>query len=292
MSYSVSLRAALVVGLVTAQLVTVGDARAQEDEKELGWFNTSELSFVLTAGNAQSNTFGLANILERVWPTSALRFGFGGIRSESSITTRTAVGPAATDFQVTEDKNTQKTAENYYARGRYDYDVSSKMFVYGGAGWDRNEFAGIENRYAFAAGLGNAWFDSDVSRFRTDYAITYTIQDDVVEIPGADDKFVGARISYTYLRALTGTTQFQSDLILDENLEETEDFRGNLVNSIAVAISQALALKTSLSLLYDNQPSLVAVPRELADGTSTGENVNIALDELDSIFTVAVVVKI
>ena len=51
-----------------------------------------------------------------------------------------------------------------------------------------------------------------------------------------------------------------------------------------MAISERLALKTSFQLLFDNEPSLVAVP--LGDG-----EVFTPLDKTDSIFTVAVVVN-
>lgn len=273
------------------QLAATEGLRAQE-ERELGWFNTTELSFVLTAGNAETSTFGLNNTLERRWAQSTVRLGVGAIRTESTIITRSAVGDTPADFRVVEDESSEVTAENYYARGRYDRELSSRVFLYGGAGWERNEFAGIQNRYSVVAGLGNTWFENDVSRLATDYGITYTIQDDIVEVPGADDSFVGARFSYAYRRALTGTTDYTSELVLDENLEETEDFRGAFVNSLAVSISQRLALKTSLSLLYDNLPSLESIPLERADGTPVGENVAVELEELDTLLTLALVVTI
>jgi len=282
------LLAAVASGL---QLAGTDQLRAQE-ERELGWFNTTELSFVLTAGNAETSTFGLNNTLERRWERSTLKLAVGAIRTESTIITRSAVGDTPDDFRVVEEESSETTAESYFARGRYDHELSSRVFVYGGAGWERNEFAGVKNRYSVVAGLGNTWFETDVSSLSTDYGITYTIQDDLVEVPGADDSFVGARLSYEYKRALTGTTDYGSELVLDENLEETDDFRANFINSLAVSISQQLALKTSLSLLYDNLPSLVSIPLQRTDGTPVGENVAVELDELDTIFTVALVVTI
>lgn len=264
-------------------------AQAQED-KPLGWFDKAELTFVLTAGNAESSTFGLKNTLERIWERSSLRFEGGAIRTESSLTTRTATGPAVDNFQIVETKRSDVTAESYFLRGRYDRDVTARLFVFGGAGWDRNTFAGIDNRYSFVAGAGNRWIDTERARLRTDYGLTYTIQDDVVNDPSTADEFAGWRLSYDYRRVLTATTEFLSALIVDGNLDNTKDVRGDLVNSIAVSISQRLALKTSLQLLYDNQPSLVAVPLEFPVGSPTGDTVLTELDELDSILTVALVV--
>ena len=51
----------------------------------------------------------------------------------------------------------EKTAENYYLRGRYDRNITERFFWYGGVGWDRNEFAGIKNRMTVFGGVGNLW---------------------------------------------------------------------------------------------------------------------------------------
>lgn len=259
-----------------------GEAAGQ-DEPPLGWKDAAEFTFVLTAGNASSSTLGFKNAADYFWPNASFNLSFGGIRTESGITTRTATGTPSS-FTVSEDTETKTTAENYYLKSRYDRKLSDAAFLYGGAGWDRNTFAGIQNRYGFVAGAGRAWFNEDTRRFKTDLGLTYTIQDDVVENPDSDDSFAGLRASYDYFRKLTETTDFASVLVVDENLSQTEDMRADWINSISVAMSDRLALKTSLQLLFDNEPSLVGVP--------LGEDeVLTPLDKTDSIFTVAVVVN-
>jgi hypothetical protein len=53
---------------------------------------------------------------------------------------------------------------------------------------------------------------------------------------------------------------FTSNLIVDENLQNTDDLRANWQNSLAASISQKLQLKVGLVLAYDNAPALVDVP--------------------------------
>jgi putative salt-induced outer membrane protein YdiY len=260
--------------------------QGQEDEKELGWFYTAEVSFLFTGGNAEANTFGLGAGLRKVWESSEFRFNAGGLRSESSTTTRTAVG-TTTDFQVNEQSDSKLTAENYYARGRYDYAFSGAFFAYGGAGWERNTFAGFDNRTSFAGGLGNIWVEKERTRFRTDYGVTYTIQDDVAS--SGSDTFAGARFSWDYWQRLTESTNFISMLIVDENLNDTDDLRGDLTNALSVAISDNLAFRTSLQLLWDNQPSLAGVLLEQPLGTPTGDTIFVELDKLDTVLSVALV---
>ena len=52
---------------------------------------------------------------------------------------------------------------------------------------------------------------------------------------------------------------FTSNLIVDENIQDTDDLRFNWQNGLAVAMNQRLALKVGVGLAYDNQPQLVEV---------------------------------
>ena len=76
---------------------------------------------------------------------------------------------------------------------------------------------------------------------------------------------------------------------MDENLNDTDDLRGDFTNALSVAINDHLALRTSLQLLWDNQPSLAGVPLEQPLGTPTGETVLVPLDKLDTVISVALV---
>jgi putative salt-induced outer membrane protein YdiY len=255
---------------------------AQDEPPPPGWYDKAEVTFVMTSGNSTSSTLGLKNTLDRRWERALLRLSAGAIRAESGVTTRTATG-TVDDFQVVRTTTTQKTAERYFVEGRYDRDVTESAFLFGGAGWDRNTFAGIQNRYAFIAGVGEAWIDREARRLKTDLGLTYTIQDDVVEDPRAQDSFGGLRANLEFFQTLTPTTDFQSVLVVDQNLKDSPDRRADWTNSVAVAVSDNLALKTSVQILYDNQPALVSVP--LGD-----ERVNVPLQKSDRTFTVALVI--
>lgn len=277
--------AQILVLLAAIFLASSGWTSVGAQEEETGWKNVAELTLVVTGGNATSNTLGFRSTSDYRWPDAAFQLTGGALRARSGRVVRTATGTPQ-DFQISETTQDRTTAESYFVRGRFDRDLSEAAFVFAGAGWERNTFAGFDNRYALVSGAGRSWFDEDTRRFKTDLGLTYTVQDDVVENPDAADSFLGARGSYDYSRRLTETTDFASVLVADQNLEETEDFRADWTNSVAVAMSERLALKTSLQLLYDKSPALVAVPLEGADA-----EVLVPLKEVDTVFTVAVVVS-
>ena len=257
--------------------------RAEEEAPELGWSHVAELSLVSTGGNAEAETFGFKDTSVKRMESSAFTLELGGLRAES--TSRLAQG-TADDFR--EVSVSTLTAENYYLRGRYDRDLGERMLWYVGAGWDKNTFAGIENRYYALVGIGHRWFDDETSRLRTDYGLTFTSQEDTL---GVEDEFAGVRLAYDYWRQLTGSTDFGSVLIVDGNVDETDDLRADLTNWLGVSMSERLALRVSLQLLYDNLPALGSLPLIDEAGAPTGTEVVAELDELDSILTVALVVN-
>lgn len=269
-------------------LLACGSAAA--DEPALGWSDKAEMSYVQTAGNSEGSTLGLKNELKRTWAEATFTLRAGAVRAESTTFFRTAVGTPGS-FVFVEDKESQLTAENYLLAGRYDRKITERFFWYGGAGWDRNRFAGVENRYVAEGGVGNVWVDTDTVKFKTSYALTYTDQEDVVEVPGSDGSFAGLRLSWDYLHQFGANTTYTNVLVVDDSLEETSDWRANMTNSVAVSMNKRLALKASLQWLYDNQPSFADVALVDGLGVPTGSTVLVELDELDTVFTTSLVIN-
>lgn len=272
-----------------ATLLSPGDGRAQDEPPPPGWYNTTELTAVWAAGNAESSTFGLKNDLRRVWEKATLSIQVGGLRTESTTRSRRAFG-SATSFEVIDSTTSAVTAENYFARARLDRSLSEHTFLYGSAGWVRNTFAGIDDRYTVVGGAGNTWVNRETALLKTDYGVTYTVQNNVAG--GDSDTFAGLRFGAEAKKDLTATTKYSGTLIIDENLDNTSDLRADITNAIAVTISDGLALKTSLQLLFDNEPSPVRIPLFTTGGSPLNEDVMTTLKKLDSLFTVALVIDI
>jgi putative salt-induced outer membrane protein YdiY len=287
MTRSVMSRVAPTLSLVALLCVTA-PVLAQNDST-FTWDNATELSFVSTAGNASSNTLGLKSALTGSDNGNTFKLEIGGIRASSNFTTRTALGTPDV-FDIVEETRTEQSAANYYARSRYDRDVRAG-FIFGGAGWERNTFAGVNHRYSFVAGLGKAWVDSDTGLFKTDLGATYTIQKDVSPAPDASDGFGGARATIEATRSVTTTTDFATTLIVDENLHDTEDLRADWLVSIAVALTEGLAFKTSYQMLFDNAPALIGVPLLDVNDNILGE-VSTPSQNVDSFLTLSLVIKL
>lgn len=265
---------------------------AQDEDNELGWFDSAELSLFMTSGNAKAESLALRNTLRRVWEDSSFELAAGALRGESTAISRLAMG-TATQFEIVERSESAVTAENYFFRGRYDRTIAGNLFWFAGAGWERNEFAGIKNRAMLFGGVGNVWFDDEAAHFKTDYSLTYTDQEDVVANPAVDDAFFGLRFSWDYGRQLTASTEYKNLLIVDTNVDQSSDYRADMTNAVAVAMSSKMALQVSLQFLFDNEPALtelVLMTLVPPDAIEIG-SVLAPLEDLDTLLTASLVVN-
>ena len=251
-------------------LVGLGSGQAfaeqgDDEERELGWSNSTDLSLVLAQGNSSARTLGLANRLRRVWQRSRLQVDVTAVRSDTSddrfflvdpgFVFPVGANPDDLTFQFVKPKPRPDVA-NYLVGGRYDRNLTDRFFWNAGTSWDRNEDAGILHRYIAFAGVGNLWSDTENRQFSTSYGISYTDREEDDPDPDKDRRFAGARLGWDYLERLGTVTVFESDLTTNINLANGSDYSFNTTNSVGVSMSESLSLKVSLQLLYENRPAL------------------------------------
>jgi putative salt-induced outer membrane protein YdiY len=293
-------RAALAVAAIA--LIAAIPARAQQvatptgttavDEKAFkidapGTYANADLSYVLTSGNSTATSLGFKGDVTHRWAKHSIGFAAGGTRASSSPDERYAVGTPE-DFEV-QIPEAETTAEYYYGRGRYDYKLSDRLYMTAGAGWERNRFSGIENRWLVDTGLGYIFLNNERTSFRGAAGFTYTNEDYTVD-DGQDGSFLGARLGWDFRQKLFQNTTFTHTLVADENLEDTDDLRVDAQFGVHVAMSSKLGLKVNWRLLWDNQPALAEYTLFAPGvGGNTGLIVLAPYKELDQGFSVSLV---
>lgn len=228
----------------------------------------ADLSYVMTGGNSRTGTLGFGFDLDRRWERQGFLLSTGGTRSSSSVDLDFALG-TTDSFEVVRPAP-EPTAELYNVRTRYDYRLSERFFTLAGAGWERNLFSGLRSRLVAEAGFGVVIATDERTDFRARLGATYTNNQEVVPNPDLENNFAGARLSWTLKRRLTETAELLHDLVLDENLSQTDDFRADASLSLSVSVSSRLALEVSYRLLYRNLPALDELPLRGLDGTDLG----------------------
>jgi hypothetical protein len=162
---------------------------------------TADALYVLSAGNSSANSLGLRADLKHRWGRHSVQLQAGALRAESSTGQRTAHGtPESFEIHL---PAAEPTAETYDARGRYDYKIGQRLFHTLSAGWERNRFAGIANRWVLDTGVGNVFAATEQTSLRAALTVTYTEQGTTV-FGTRESSFVGSRLGWDLSRKLWG----------------------------------------------------------------------------------------
>ena len=294
-------RLVLVTALCTLSLAATGGAQSPVptgavavDEKAFkvdapGLYANADLSYVLTSGNSSSSSLGFKGDVTRRFTRQSIGFSAGGIRASSSPDVRIAVGTPS-DFEV-QIPEAEPTAEAYYGRGRYDYKLSERLFYTLGAGWERNRFSGIENRWVIDTGVGYIVLNNARTSFRGAAGITYTSEDYTVS-SGQDGSFIGARVGWDFRQQLFSATTFSHSFIGDQSFEDSAARRFDAQFGVHVAMNARLGLKVNWRILYNNLPPSTEIPLVGPGGVPTGLTVLAPYKKTDQGLSVSLVFSV
>ena len=254
-----------------------------------GLYANADLSYVLTSGNSSSSSLGFKGDVTRRFTKQSISFAAGGIRASSSPDARIAVGTPL-DFEV-RIPEAEATAEAYYGRGRYDYKLSDRLFYTLGAGWERNRFAGIENRWVIDTGIGYIFLNNARTSFRGAAGVTYTSEDYTVS-DGQDGSFIGARVGWDFRQQLFSATTFTHSLIGDQSFEDSAARRLDAQFGLHVAMSSKLGLKVNWRILLQQPAALDRGPALHTGGIPTGLTVLAPYKKTDQGLSVSLVFSV
>ena len=274
-----------------AALLAAGPISLEAQEKKSGllgpWAATAEVSYVVTGGNTSTSAFSLGTTFSRKWTKDTLQFKSYILTSNSTTITRTAQG-TETDFSINETSTTRKVAENYLLAGQYDRKIIDGLMGQAGLSWDRNRFAGVDDRIIFTLGFGYNVIARKRTQLKTSAGLTYTMRQYV----GLDmESFAGFRLTVSGEQKVLDSSSLTTALIFDDNLKKSSDWRFDWANSVTASISKSLALKVSLRTLYANLPALQSLPLFDLVGQPTGLTVPYPLKKLDNFLTTSIVIN-
>jgi putative salt-induced outer membrane protein YdiY len=257
-----------------------------------GWYSQTDLMFTLQRGNSETLNVGVNANITRQWLRTAWRTNGSFVRQDVNEPTRRAVAG------VMEKGDRVTKSEKLFVNSNFERRVTERFLWNAGGSAERDVFAGLKRRVLGQLGVGYLWLKPDnTGRFQAGVAGTYTSQDEVVDDPETENQFAGLRFSADG-EARFGERKehvYNSQLVVDENLQQTDDLRFNWQNSVSVAINQKLALKVGVQLAYDNLPQQVEFDEftRLPNGllAETGRKVPGRAEKLDTTATVSLVIN-
>jgi putative salt-induced outer membrane protein YdiY len=259
-----------------------------------GTYFKADFSFVQTAGNSEAGTLGAKANFTQNWLRSGFTMNAGGVRAQTKETSRTAVGPSASDYAIQETSLSKTSAENFFADAQLSYRLTESFYWFGKASWARDNPAGVKSRFMEMTGFGYDLSKRDDVEFKLNAAATLTQENATVENAAAKKNFPGVQLSYQYKQKVSSTATVTHTLTYDQPFSPSSDFRIDGQGGLEVSITRSgtLALKVDARVQYDNMPALEELELIRSNGTKTNLKVTNPLNKLDGQFTVALVINL
>lgn len=264
-----------------------------------GWYSRTDFNAALSAGNSETFNIGLNGELTRKWLRTEWKTRAIFTRNDVAEPTRRAVTDATGSLTTARDESgpTVTKSEKIFADTNFMRRVTEGFFWNATGSYERDKFAGLDSRFTGVLGVGYRWQNRDQSGL-LDLSVgpTYTTQKEVVDDPDTLNDFAGARFvaSGSYKFGDTKASNLTSELIVDENLQDTADLRSNWLTRLTVAMARRLSLNLSLQLIYDNQPQLVdlTVYRRNLSGNlvETQNKLSFPAKELDTVLSAGITI--
>ncbi|GCL63748.1 DUF481 domain-containing protein [Pseudaquabacterium pictum] len=225
--------------LVALSLAAAAGAQAQATVKNDGQFRAAlGLGASLASGNTKATNLSLNADAVRATDRNKLSL-YGNLQYARSGGTT--------------------TADQLRLGTRYDQNLGTQLFGFGGLDLERNKFANLNLRAQLSAGLGWHLIKSPSTTFDLFGGLGYV--SDKYKSPMVIDG--RSRDSYGYMSLLLGeesthklsdTTSFKQRLTLVPNLQNRGEFRANWDAGLAVAMSKAMNLNVGLNFAHNSEP--------------------------------------
>jgi putative salt-induced outer membrane protein YdiY len=214
--------------------LAVSAVRAEENS----WKDEGELSFVETGGNSEVSTFSAKNLLkyrfsdkiEVAWKAAALISKSDGIRS----------------------------AENYLSELRCDFLFSEQVFAGLSVGWLKDQFSGIDAKYAVGPILGYKVLTGAQNFLKTELGFDYVKEENT---NGSESEFFRGLAHGEYEHHFSESNKFLLSLEYLYDFNNEDNYNMNATTAVVTILSEHFSFKTSYTVKYDNEPTPITLDR-------------------------------
>lgn len=190
----------------------------------------AEISSIITNGNTQNQTTGLAGDL-----TYKPDPWLVNLKSKYLTTISQLV----------------QTQESFEIAGRGGRKLSDVFDVFVEHTYLKNRFAGLENRHISSVGVGYLLLNSDEQTLKTELLVGYT---DEQRTDATRPTFVSGGGSILYKWKITQTSDFTHETKYQPNFKTSEDWRLVSETALSAAVSSRLSSKVSWKYEHVNLP--------------------------------------
>jgi len=202
------------------------------DEPRLGWAHESEASAVLSAGNAENQTYSVAQKTQYLWSSDALKTHARYLLGKTSGA---------------------ETARNWALGLRYERALGASLSSYLGYQLDSNVFANLDNRHTGDIGGKYQWIQTASHSLFSEAGYRLTQEKQLNPTLDLTSHFLRLYSEWV----ATWTPNLSSKLYGEylPNLSRSSDWQLNSEISLGVLLNEVFSFKTGYLFLYRNTPA-------------------------------------
>jgi putative salt-induced outer membrane protein len=212
------------------------------------WDMKMGFSYLATSGNTETSSTGFEAAFNRGWRSWSV---------EGS-----AAGVSAT-------KKSRRTAESYNAQARAKRRMRKRLQLTLGLRWERNRFAGLDERRAADVSLLWEVRETPAWKLRALSGLSFNQEDPrdsrAARMKRPDADSFGGLLQLSGDARVSPTASWDGQLTYFPNFNDSNDYRLHGHVGLQAALSRHLALRLGYDLKFDNEP----VPGFGATDTST-----------------------
>ena len=231
------MRNAIFLTVFLGIIILVAESHAVEKK----WSDEAELSYVETNGNTEIKTLSAKNLLKYKFTEVLLgEWKVGALYGET---------------------DGEKVAESYFSDLRLDYLFTKRFYSFAMAGWSRDRFIGIDERYYIGPGVGYKFLIGPKHFFLSEFSLNYVHEDYTND---TEEDYMMGRAFAKYEYAFNKKNRFSQSVEFLYDFEDGDNYNAISETALISALSDNLSLKTSYVVRYDNEP----VPETLKETDS------------------------
>jgi putative salt-induced outer membrane protein YdiY len=145
------------------------------------------------------------------------------------------------------------TEDNWWIKGKYDYFISKKFFVYGDGRYERDAIAKLDRRVIIGGGAGYQWIESDNTNFSTEAGLAslyekYTNNTD-------SKSHLSAQLGYHFDKKLHPQIKFLNDATFYPSLEKLSDFFLTTTAELRLSVTERIFTNFKVIYNYNTTPA-------------------------------------
>lgn len=148
----------------------------------------------------------------------------------------------------------KQNAGRYFADLRYDFFLGEKNSLYVLVGGYRDQFAGFDLRTHEQLGYGRVLVDTETTDWNLEVGVDFAQENYVDGVEAWGQNVLAGRAMTSFSHKLSESVSLQETIELYENVLDVQDLRVLNQAALSVKLSEALNLKLSHNLIFDNQP--------------------------------------